>query len=83
MIVLLKWVGEQASDPMQAFPGKGQMKPEQSEIDLLRKAVVRLKEKHDILKKQRPGAYIIAPLRASILPPEPPQYCIELLVRIS
>jgi len=26
--VLRKWVREQAADPQQAFPGKGQMKPE-------------------------------------------------------
>jgi transposase len=27
--VLRKWVREQTADPQQAFPGKGQMKPEQ------------------------------------------------------
>ncbi len=30
-----KWVREQAADPLEAFPGKGQMKPEQLEIDRL------------------------------------------------
>ena len=49
--VLRKWVREQAADPLEAFPGKGQMKPEQLEIDRLRKEVVRLKAERDILKK--------------------------------
>jgi transposase len=49
--VLRKWVREQAADPQQAFPGKGQMKPEQLEIDRLRKEVARLKAERDILKK--------------------------------
>jgi transposase len=49
--VLRKWVRERAADPQQAFPGKGQMKPEQLEIDRLRKEVARLKAERDILKK--------------------------------
>ena len=49
--VLRKWVREQAADPQQAFPGKGQMKPEQLEIDRLRKEVAKLKAERDILKK--------------------------------
>ena len=49
--VLRKWVREQATDPQQAFPGKGQMKPEQLEIERLRKEVARLKAERDILKK--------------------------------
>ena len=49
--VLRKWVREQAADPVQAFPGKGQMKPEQLEIDRLRKEVAKLKAERDILKK--------------------------------
>jgi transposase len=49
--VLRKWVRELATDPVQAFPGHGQMKPEQLEIDRLRKEVVRLKAERDILKK--------------------------------
>ena len=38
--VLRKWVREQAADPQQAFPGKGQMKPEQLEM-LLQVGVIR------------------------------------------
>jgi len=40
--VLRKWVRELAADPQQAFPGKGVMKPEQAEIDRLRKEVAKL-----------------------------------------
>ena len=49
--VLRKWVKEFSADPAQAFPGPGQMKPEQVEIDRLRKEVARLKAERDILKK--------------------------------
>ena len=49
--VLRRWVKEFGSDPQHAFPGLGQMKPEQLEIDRLRKEVVRLKAERDILKK--------------------------------
>ena len=36
--VLRKWVKEFGSDPVQAFPGQGQIKPEQLEIERLRQA---------------------------------------------
>jgi transposase len=49
--VLRKWVRELAADPQQAFPGKGLMKPEQAEIDRLKKEVAKLKMERDILKK--------------------------------
>ena len=49
--VLHRWVKQMASDPQHAFPGQGQVKPEQIEIDRLRKEVVRLKAERDILKK--------------------------------
>ncbi len=49
--VLRKWVREYGSDPVQAFPGHGQMKPEQLEIERLRKEVAKLKAERDILKK--------------------------------
>lgn len=41
--VLRKWVHEQSADPKQAFPGHGQMKPEQLEIEKLRREVAKLK----------------------------------------
>ena len=49
--VLRKWVKEFASDPRHAFPGHGQMKPEQQEIERLRREVAKLKAERDILKK--------------------------------
>jgi transposase len=49
--VLRKWVRELGADPQHAFPGHGQMKPEQIEIDRLRKEVARLRAERDILKK--------------------------------
>lgn len=49
--VLRKWVREFGADPSQAFPGQGQMKPEQAEIERLRKEVTKLKAERDILKK--------------------------------
>lgn len=48
---LRRWVKEFASDPAQAFPGQGQMKPEQLEIERLRREVAKLKAERDILKK--------------------------------
>jgi hypothetical protein len=39
--VLRKWVRDFASDPVQAFPGHGQMKPEQLEIERLARNVTR------------------------------------------
>ena len=48
--VLRKWVRELSGDPQHAFPGHGQMKQEQQEIDRLRKEVAKLKAERDILK---------------------------------
>jgi transposase len=48
----------EGSDPVQAFPGHGQMMPEQLEIAQLKREVARLKAERDILKNC-PG-----PLRA-------------------
>ena len=49
--VLRKWVKAQRADPLQAFPGHGQMKPEAAELDRLRKEVQKLRTERDILKK--------------------------------
>uniref|UniRef100_UPI00047BCE3D IS3 family transposase n=1 Tax=Luteimonas mephitis TaxID=83615 RepID=UPI00047BCE3D len=49
--VLRKWLKDYDQDPQQAFPGQGQMKPEQAEIERLKKEVARLKMERDILKK--------------------------------
>ena len=45
------WVKALADDPQHAFPGQGQMKPEQLEIAQLKREVLRLKAERDILKK--------------------------------
>ncbi len=49
--VLRKWVKEFAAAPSGEFPGHGQVKPEQIEIDRLRREVTKLKAERDILKK--------------------------------
>ena len=45
-------LGEEAfaDDPQHAFPGQGQMKPEQLEIARLKREVTKLKAERDILK---------------------------------
>ena len=49
--VLRRWIKELTSDPDQAFPGQGQLRPEQQEIDRLRREVAKLKAERDIPKK--------------------------------
>ena len=49
--VLRKWVKDFSADPQHAFPGQGQVKPEQLEIERLRREVQKLKAERDILKK--------------------------------
>jgi transposase len=49
--MLRKWIRDFEADPQQAFPGQGQMKPEQLEIERLRREVIKLKAERDILKK--------------------------------
>jgi transposase len=49
--VLRKWMKEFAAAPAGAFVGDGQVKPEQLEIDRLRREVTKLKAERDILKK--------------------------------
>ena len=49
--VLRKWVREHEADPGSAFPGHGNMKPEQQEIERLRRELAKMKAERDILKK--------------------------------
>ena len=49
--VLRKWMREQTADPGSAFPGHGVMKPEQQEIERVRRELARMKAERDILKK--------------------------------
>ena len=48
---LRDWVKKFADDPQHAFPGNGQMKPEQLEIARLKREVNKLKAERDILKR--------------------------------
>src|ERR1700683_2259087 len=50
---LRNWVKVFADDPQHAFPGPGQMKPEQLEIARLKREVIKLKAERDILKNHR------------------------------
>jgi transposase len=50
---LRPWLRETQAEPQQAFPGHGQMRPEQQEIERLRQKVAKLKAERDILKKPR------------------------------
>jgi hypothetical protein len=45
------WVKKFADDPERAFPGHGQMKPEQLEIARLKRELTKLEAERDILKK--------------------------------
>jgi transposase len=47
----VKWVRTYEADPAHAFPGPGQLKPEQAEILALRKEIRKLNAERDILKK--------------------------------
>ena len=49
--VLRRWIREMSSDPSQAFPGRGQMKADELEVEKLRREVIRLRAERDILKK--------------------------------
>lgn len=51
--VLCKWVKEFVADPAHAFPGHGQMKPEQIEIDRLKREVARLKAARGSQRRRR------------------------------
>ena len=46
---LRKWVKLFSADPAQSFPDHGQMKPEQLEIEKLRREVAKLKAEREIL----------------------------------
>ena len=49
--MLRKWMREATANPQQAFPGQGVMKPEQAELDRLRKENTKLRMERDLLKK--------------------------------
>ncbi len=67
--VLRKWVREQAADPGSAFPGHGVLKPEQQEIERLRRELARMKAERDILEAvMELKAGLIHPLLDEYLP---------------
>jgi transposase len=49
--VLSSWLREYKADPEHAFPGHGKLKPEQAEIEKLKRELARVKMERDILKK--------------------------------
>ena len=49
--MLRRWVREFGEGQLEAFPGLGQMKPEQAEIAWLQREVAKLRMERDILKK--------------------------------
>ena len=49
--VLGRCVREDAADPKQAFPGRGQMKPDDAEVARLKRELAKTKAERDILKK--------------------------------
>lgn len=49
--VLGRWKQEYEKDHLNAFPGKGQLKPEDEELRRLRRENERLRMERDILKK--------------------------------
>jgi len=49
--ILYKWRDQFLTDPDEAFPGKGKLKPEDEEIRKLRRENELLREERDILKK--------------------------------
>ena len=49
--VLRKWVREFEADAGSAFPGHGNLKPEQQEIERLRRELAKMKAERDIQKK--------------------------------
>lgn len=51
------WVKEFAADPVHAFPGQGQLKPEHLEINRLQREVAKLKAERDI--QGETAAYLV------------------------
>jgi len=49
--MLGRWKKEYLEDREHAFPGKGQMKPEDAELRQLKRRVVELEQEREILKK--------------------------------
>ena len=48
---LHRWRRELRADPEQAFPGNGNLKPRDQEVEQLRRELHRVRQERDILKK--------------------------------
>ena len=84
---LRDWVKKFGDDPQHAFPGHGQMKPEQLEIAQLKREVIKLKAERDILKKAAAGqirrCFAMKPNFTSIPSRSRPRLFLGCLVRPS
>lgn len=49
--LIYSWIRKYKSDPVNSFPGKGHLKPEEERIRKLERELVDVKEERDILKK--------------------------------
>ena len=49
--VLRNWVKAFDADPVQAFPGRGKMKPDDADVARLKRELAKTKAERDILKK--------------------------------
>lgn len=49
--MLRRWKRQLEEDPVQAFPGKGNLKPDEDEMRRLRRELARVSEERDILRK--------------------------------
>lgn len=49
--VLGRWKRQFEADPEQAFPGRGNLKPQDEELALLRRELAMVRQERDILKK--------------------------------
>lgn len=49
--VLGRWKRQFEADPEQSFPGKGNLKPQDEELALLRRELAMVRQERDILKK--------------------------------
>lgn len=49
--LLAKWRRALETDPNHPFPGKGRLKPEEEELQRLRREIETLREEREILKK--------------------------------
>ncbi|MDP9900737.1 transposase-like protein [Variovorax ginsengisoli] len=55
--VLRKWIRDAAVDQQHAFPGQGVMRPEQAELERLRKENAKLRMERDLLNTEGHGRW--------------------------